>query len=68
MIDHSFKPVQWGEKVILQMEMGEPLTEGLRDGCWEALKPQVSTRDKLFELLMQKQAQLGLLSRVSGPS
>lgn len=44
------------------MEMRELLTEGRGSGGWEAPKPQMSTRDTLLELFMQKQAQLALLS------
>lgn len=61
--DSSVKLAHWVEEVILQVEMWEPLTEGMGAGCWETPKPQMSTRDKLFELFMQKQAQRGLLSQ-----
>lgn len=43
------------------MEMEDLLTEG-RSGGWEAPKPHMSTRAKLLELIMQKQAQQALLS------
>lgn len=56
--DSSIKPAQV-EEVILQVEMWEPLTEGMGAGCWETPKPQMSARDKLFELFIQKQAQRG---------
>lgn len=64
MIDSSTRPVLWweaGGEVIPYMGMEDLLTEG-RSGGWEAPKPQMSTRDNLLELIMQKQAQQALLS------
>jgi len=31
--DISIKVAHWGEEVILQVEMGKPLTEGMGSGC-----------------------------------
>lgn len=31
--DISIKAAHWGEEVIFQVEMGEPLTEGMGSGC-----------------------------------
>ena len=53
--DSSIKAALWGEEVIFQVEMGEPLTEGMGSGCQKTPEPQMSNRDKLFELFMQKQ-------------
>lgn len=60
--DNFIRPAHRGEEVILQMEMRALLTEGRGSRGWKAPKPQMSTRDALLELFMQKQAQLALLS------